>query len=557
MPPNASGRERKLVSLTLVIWFTTVISVPLELIQGTWQSGLGNASVALAASLTLLGLRAGVSVRVVTPFLLVVGLADAAFIAIGSGPGGILSIVWMTTAPLIAMSVGGRRAGWVTLAFSMTAVAITLVGIDQHWLPETVLIERSLASRGFGVLAFCLVIFLLTRAYELETEASIARLREQNEALLATRIEAEQANRAKSDFLATMSHEIRTPLNGVTSMVLLLRGERDANRLEEGLQVIESSADMLRAVISDVLDFSKIESAQLELERIPVAVGAELQAVVRVLEPGAAERGTTLELERGPSVPEWIQGDPTRLRQIMTNLVGNAVKFTEGGSVRCRLFAEREMLSFEVSDTGLGMTRETVARLFRPFMQGDSTTTRKFGGTGLGLVITRRLVEAMGGQISVESERGRGSRFTVTLPFVLAPAPHTEALDGVSTSPPRRVLLVEDNLVNQMVARKLLEKLGHEVTLAGDGQQAIEACAEGTFDLVLMDCHMPVMDGFEATRRLRSAGFRKPIVALTAAVSNEDRDHCLNSGMSSVLSKPLRLDRLAEVLAEAGPSKAA
>jgi CheY-like chemotaxis protein len=336
-------------------------------------------------------------------------------------------------------------------------------------------------------------------------------------------------------------------------MVLLLRGERDANRLEEGLQVIESSADMLRAVISDVLDFSKIESAQLELERIPVAVGAELQAVVRVLEPGAAERGTTLELERGPAVPEWIQGDPTRLRQIMTNLVGNAVKFTEGGSVRCRLFAEREMLSFEVSDTGLGMTRETVARLFRPFMQGDSTTTRKFGGTGLGLVITRRLVEAMGGQISVESERGRGSRFTVTLPFVLAPAPHTEALDGVSTSPPRRVLLVEDNLVNQMVARKLLEKLGHEVTLAGDGQQAIEACAEGTFDLVLMDCHMPVMDGFEATRRLRSAGFRKPIVALTAAVSNDDRDHCLNSGMSSVLSKPLRLDRLAEVLAEAGP----
>ncbi len=553
-PPR---RVRKMAALTWVILITTVASVVLEFSQGERAAALGNGVVMVTAALCLFGLRRGWPLTVVTPLLLGVGSCDAAYIALSTGPAGTLSIIWVTLAPMIALSVAGRRAGWLTLVLAVIAIGVTIVGIDQHWVAGSLVTNRPLASRELTVLAFCVVVFLLTRAYEVETERSIAKLQAQNDALRATRLEAEEANRAKSQFLATMSHELRTPLNGVTSMALLLRDEQDPQRLHEGLRIIERSADMLLAVISDVLDFSKIESNQLDLEAIPVSVAAELQGVITMLEPSAAERGTTLEFELGASVPSWILGDPTRLRQVMTNLVANAVKFTERGRVSCRLRAEAEMLCFEVEDTGIGMASQTLERLFTPFTQADSSTTRRFGGTGLGLVITSRLIAAMGGKVEVESQPGRGSRFTARLPIKLAEAPpvtsNPSPVPLPTSAAPRAVLLVEDNVVNQMVTRRLLEKLGHQVTLAVDGSEAVAACAKASFDVVLMDCHMPVMDGFEATRRLRDSGFGVPIYALTAAVSTDDRDRCLAAGMTGVLSKPLRLHRLVEVLASVEP----
>jgi signal transduction histidine kinase len=539
-----------MAALTLVILAATAVSLVLEVSTPAWDSAAGTGAVMLTAVLVLVLLRRGVALAVVTTLLIGVGLVDASLMAMKTGAGGLTSVVWMTLAPLIALAVGGRRAGWWSLALTLVVIGITLLGLDRHWVAESEQITRSLASRSVSFMGACVVAFMLTRAYEVETEASIATLLAQNQALEQSRRDAELASRSKSDFLATISHEIRTPLNGVTGMAALLRGERDPVRIEEGLRVLEASADTLLAVISDVLDFSKIESNQLVLESIPVSLAAELQAVVQLLEPLAAERATDLQLVLSPATPPWVRGDPVRLRQIITNLVSNAVKFTSQGRVTCRLEVEAGWVRLEVRDTGIGMAPEVVARLFAPFTQGDASTTRRFGGTGLGLVITRRLAEAMGGSVGVVSVPGEGSCFTVLLPLLLteAPTPLPVAAPG-SAAVPRAVLLVEDNFVNQVVATRLLERAGHTVVVAADGAKALALCAEQAFDVVLMDCHMPVMDGFEATRELRRRGYRVPIYALTAAVTTEDRDHCLECGMTGVLSKPLRVDRLAETLA--------
>jgi CheY-like chemotaxis protein len=281
-------------------------------------------------------------------------------------------------------------------------------------------------------------------------------------------------------------------------------------------------------------------------------LGAELQTVVNLMQARAAEHGTELELTIDPGLPGWIRGDPTRFRQVALNLVSNAVKFTRGGLVSCRLYAVERDLLLEVIDSGIGMSRETMERLFKPFSQADASTTRRFGGSGLGLAIAGRLVRAMGGTVSVDSEVGVGSCFEVRVPFVVAPAPEQRpAARDVATS--LDVLVAEDNPVNQLVARRILEQLGHHVVLVPDGQAAIDACGERPFDLVLMDCHMPVLDGFEATRRLRARGVTLPIIALTAAVSTEDRARCTECGMNDLLAKPLRVERLKAVLSTVSP----
>jgi signal transduction histidine kinase/CheY-like chemotaxis protein len=551
LPAGPPRRVRKLGALTLILMFATAISLVVEVQGRNWLSFTGTGSVFLATVASLLALRRGASPTLVTTGLLSVGIIDAGVMAMFAGVDGVVSLSWLILAPLIALSVAGRRAGWLTLLMTAGVIAFTLYGIHAGWLSGPMHMERSLTSRGASLLGACLVAFFLTRAYEVETELSIQTLESQNAMLSATRHEAEKANRAKSEFLATMSHEIRTPLNGVIGMALLLRDEHDERKLHEGLRVIEQSADMLLSVITDVLDFSKIESNRLELEAIAVSLPDELRAVMAVIESGAAEQGTELTLDLAPDVPEWIVSDPTRLRQIITNLLSNAVKFTHKGRVCCSLAASETELTLVVSDTGIGMTPEVLARVFTPFTQADASTTRRFGGTGLGLVITRRLVEAMGGTVTVESAPGAGSRFTARMPYQRAVAPPSSPLAELTSATQaqsRSVLLVEDNLVNQVVATRLLQKLGHHVTAVGDGAQAVALCASNQFDLVLMDCHMPVMDGFEATRQLRARGFAAPIYALTAAVATEDRAECLSAGMSGVLSKPLRLDRLTDVL---------
>ena len=542
-------RVRKFVALVVVIGGASAISMAVRIAQGAWQSALGTGVVVIAALAALKAIRLRYPLYLVSTVFVAVGVVWAAMLAVAAGPEGVFAISWMWIAPLVATAIGGRRSGWWILLLTMGLLVLTLSAIEFGWVVPWLAREGSLGSRAASVLGGCLTVFLLVRTYEVETERSIAALERQNRQLAEARAEADRASRAKSEFLATISHEIRTPLNGIMGIVALLRDERDPHRVRECLRIIDQSADTLLAVINDVLDFSKIEANHLELEAVAVSPRQELQLVIDLLQSRAAEHGTELELTVVTSVPEWIVGDPTRLRQVAMNLVSNGVKFTAGGRVSCRLDAVDGQLVLEVTDTGIGMSPEVLDRLFAPFSQADASTTRRFGGTGLGLVITRRLVSAMGGTVTVESEPQKGSRFTVRLPMLTATAQvRSPSRSRERSAVARKVLVVEDNAVNQLVARRLLEQLGHDVTVASDGSQALSACSSQAFDLVLMDCHMPVMDGYEATRLLRARGDETPIYALTAAVTSEDRTRCRGAGMDDVLTKPLRPERLVEVL---------
>ena len=361
-------------------------------------------------------------------------------------------------------------------------------------------------------------------------------------ALLEAQQAAEAAGEAKSAFLANMSHEIRTPMNGVMGVLHLLKGER---LTEEGRHMLEealSCGQMLAELLNDVIDFSKIEAGRLELTNEPLDPRSLLEGVVRLLRPQAEAKGLLLRLDCEPGLG-WVRSDPVRLRQALFNLVGNAVKFTERGSVTVRCGAPRpDALRFDVIDTGVGIPAEVQNRIFQRFDQGDASTTRKFGGSGLGLAITQKLAEMMSGAVGFSSEEGLGSTFWLEIgaertdPIAEMSETLEPVLDGL------RVLVVEDNPTNRMIATKLLESLGAQVATAADGYLGVEAARLGDFHLILMDVQMPGIDGLEAARRIRALGgaaAETPIVALTANVLAHQRRAYLDAGMDGVVGKPI------------------
>jgi PAS domain S-box-containing protein len=397
---------------------------------------------------------------------------------------------------------------------------------------------------------------------------SNAQLEEAMERVRRMAVDAESANRAKSAFLATMSHEIRTPMNAVIGLTSLLLDTPMGGSQREFVETIKSSGEALLSLINDILDFSKIEAEKVILENVPLNIRACLEDSVKMVAQRAKERCLSLHLSVDPRIPENLLGDARRVGQVILNLVTNAVKFTHHGgvSIHANVLDKNQdsaLIQVAVTDTGIGISKEKLIQLFRPFVQADASTTRKYGGTGLGLVIAKRLAEAMGGDVTAQSEEGNGATFTFSfraeIDAVVHPTPKLQAAPSAAPASPAKVipasenisglqiLIAEDNPVNRKVLLAQLSKLGYGAETVGDGTEAVHRLEEGSFDIILMDVQMPKMDGCEATRQIRrlTHNARLPyIVAVTANAMKGDAELCIDAGMNDYLAKPVRVDEL-------------
>jgi len=576
---RALSEEHAQELLSQVLWwslFTTVVSAVLgALLSGRY--GLMPAMLAPTPvqGLSLLALRRFKARRVAVVYLVVVSLFFFAGALADRGTSGQsyygLVLVVQATALFFGLRGALMLAPLVALQ-GLVLVAIEAQGALLPSVPRSPIEGLLIPWSGFVLIAAGSIILhrklsrslgqaqsqaLVTARANTQLSREIERRVQVEHELHASMERALAASRLKSSFLANVSHELRTPMNAVVGLTDLLLRQNPSPQQAESLETIRTSSEALLALLDDILDLSKIESGALQFESLPYGPGVIATDVCKLLSARAQARGVTLSCEVAEGTPAAVLGDPTRVRQILLNLVGNAVKFTSQGQIVVRVSFGDARVRLSVRDTGIGISKDQQARIFEPFVQADASTTRRFGGTGLGLAIVHRLVDAQGGALTLESEPGKGSCFTVVLPATPARGrgpPSSGALPvvpapGLSSL---SVLLAEDNPINERVALKLLEHLGVTADVARNGLEALERCGERAYDVVLMDMQMPELDGLEATRQLRARhGRAMRVIALTANAMPEDRGRAKDAGCDDFLAKPVRLEDLSRVLSRA------
>lgn len=542
----------------LILLLGTAAWIPVQVAYGAWPLvWLFSAIVAFTLVTLVVFRRTGV----VGPFAQILSLLLTVVITLGNWYGGGLvdaNISMFVLIPVGAVTLSGRRGLWWMVPAVMVVLSMQWLQLRGYQFPNIIPESERATDSVLTWLTTAIVLAFLIYHYDSAFEQSARELE-------SARRQAEEASLAKSRFVANISHEIRTPLHGILGMLELMEDEEDPVRRRELAGQAHRSADILLGVLGDILDLSRVEAGKLQLTSRIFHLRRDLEQVVELLGERARPRNTEVAFNLAPGVPEWLWGDSLRLRQVLLNLVSNAVKFTEAGRVQVSVSClnrqgQNALLRFEVRDTGSGISPQHLEHIFEPFYQASGNT----GGTGLGLAISNRLVELMGGQLKVESTPGRGSVFRFEISFRLPGKAELRQLDEHAATraiapESARVLVVEDNAVSRHLAVALLEKEGCWVTCAEDGRQAVDAVRGDNFDLVLMDLQMPILDGLGATRQIRrllqqrntTAGQplrRLPIIAVTAHALDAERRACFEVGMDDYLAKPFGRRELNEIL---------